>query len=255
MPGGCSGRWRGAELGILFENAEIFERAHAIDTVVFDKTGTLTRGEMVLSGVEQRLEARGETTFFGVWDREVRGVVSVSDELRPGARVAVAELIELGVHVAMISGDARAPAGRAARQAGIEDVVAEALPADKRQALVDIQASGRRVAFVGDGSNDAPALAQADLGIPVGSGTEIAAETGDVVLSSGDPLLVPQALRLAHRTFRTISQNLLWAFAYNSAAIPAAAFGLLDPMIAAGAMALSSVSVVLNSLRPRRLSP
>jgi cation-transporting ATPase V len=333
------GSGRGAELGVLFKSAEIFERAHGIDTVVFDKTGTLTRGEMQLSGVEcsgdvaeflhrigsleaasnhpigdavaagarersgelaevsavevvpgsgvrgevdgvcivagkpawviesgfpispdldaarQRLEARGDTTFLGAWDGAVRGVVSVSDSLRPGAAAAVAELEAMGATVSMISGDARAPAERAAHEAGIEDVIAEALPSDKRQALVDLQARGRRVAFVGDGINDAPALAQADLGIAVGSGTEIAAETGDVVLLSGDPRLVPQALRLARRTFRTISQNLFWAFAYNTAAIPAAAFGLLDPMVAAGAMALSSVSVVLNSLRLRRFSP
>jgi Cu+-exporting ATPase len=197
-------------------------------------------------------EARGETTFFGAWDGRVRGVVSVSDSLRPGAREAVSQLLAQGAQVAMISGDARAAAQHAASEAGIDDVVAEALPDDKRRMLADRQARGRRVAFVGDGINDAPALAQADLGMAVASGTEIAAETGDVVLLSGDPRAVPQALRLARQTFRTISQNLFWAFAYNTAAIPAAALGWLDPMIAAGAMAFSSVSVVLNSLRLRR---
>jgi P-type E1-E2 ATPase len=121
--------------------------------------------------------------------------------------------------------------------------------------VIEIQASGKRVAFVGDGINDAPALIQADIGVAVGSGTDIAVEAGDVVLLNGDPRLVPVAIDLATQTLRTIKQNLFWAFAYNTAAIPLAAAGLLDPMIAAAAMAFSSVSVVLNALRLKRFKP
>jgi Cu+-exporting ATPase len=131
-------------------------------------------------------------------------------------------------------------------------VLAEVLPAGKAEAVAALQAEGRTVAFVGDGINDAPALTRADLGMAVGTGTDVAIEAGEVVLMSGDPALVHTGLRLARAAFRTIRQNLFWAFAYNTAAIPLAAAGLLDPMIAAGAMALSSVSVVANSLRLRR---
>jgi P-type E1-E2 ATPase len=128
-------------------------------------------------------------------------------------------------------------------------------PEDKANKVAALQSSGKRVAFVGDGINDAPALVQADLGMAVGSGTEVAIESGDVVLLNGDPTLVPTAIDLAGATFRTIKQNLFWAFAYNTAAIPLAALGFLNPMIAAGAMAFSSVSVVLNALRLRGFQP
>ena len=128
------------------------------------------------------------------------------------------------------------------------------MPGEKASEIDRLQTAGRTVAFVGDGINDAPALTAADLGIAVGTGTDIAIESGDIVLMSGDPALVPTSVELARATFRTIRQNLFWAFAYNTAAIPLAAAGLLDPMIAAGAMALSSVSVVANSLRLRRFT-
>ncbi|MGA8038846.1 MAG: HAD-IC family P-type ATPase, partial [Acidimicrobiia bacterium] len=129
------------------------------------------------------------------------------------------------------------------------------LPGEKASQITALQDEGSTVVFVGDGVNDAPALTQADLGMAVGSGTEVAVEAGDVVLLNGDPRLVPAGIDLAHATFRTIRQNLLWAFGYNTAAIPIAALGLLNPMIAAGAMAFSSVSVVLNALRLRRFRP
>jgi len=167
----------------------------------------------------------------------------------------VARLRARGVDVAMITGDNRRTAEAIATQVGIDRVIAEVLPGDKAAEVERLRAAGRRVAFVGDGVNDAPALIAADLGMAIGTGSDVAVEAGQVVLMSGDPQLAEVALGLAARTFRVIKENLFWAFAYNIAAIPLAAFGFLDPMIAAAAMAMSSVSVVGNSLRLRRYRP
>jgi heavy metal translocating P-type ATPase len=330
------GSGRGAELGVIFKGAEIFERSRAIQTILFDKTGTLTRGMMSLSdvrtdedearflylaatveaasehpigravalGAEEldielgrtinfenfagrgvrgtvdgvqvvvgkaklladqgllipdryldeaaRLETEGRTVFLVGWDAEARGVLAVADTLRATARPAVAALQALGVEVAMITGDNQRTAASIAAETGIDHFVAEVLPGEKADQVRRFQEQDKTVAFVGDGINDAPALTQADLGMAVGTGTDVAIEAGDVILMSGDPALAETAMKLARATFRTIRQNLFWAFFYNVAMIPLAAAGLLNPMFAAAAMAFSSVSVVTNSLRLRR---
>ena len=200
----------------------------------------------------ERIEGEAKTAFLAGWDGEVRGVIAVADSVKPQSAAAVADLRAMGVRVAMLTGDNRRTALAIASSLGIDEVHAEVMPGDKVEEVRRLQEQGLVVAFVGDGVNDAPALTQADLGIAIGTGTDVAIEAGDVVLMSGDPALVVRVMRLARRTFRTIVENLFWAFFYNVAAIPLAALGLLNPMIAAGAMAFSSVSVVANSLRLRR---
>jgi len=333
------GSGRGAEVGILFKQAEVFERARDVDTVLFDKTGTLTTGVMDLTDVDSdvdpgeflrlvasveaasghpigkavalgadergvqlqepdrveslaglgvvgsieghevvvgkeklvvdkglqvadrwraalaRLEEEGKTAFLAGWEGEVKGVVAVADTVREESRAAVARLTAAGIATRMVTGDNQRTAVRIAEQIGITEVDSEVMPGEKVDLVRRIQSEGHQVAFVGDGINDAPALTQADLGMAVGTGTEVALEAGDVVLLNGDPRLVPTAIDLANATFRTIRQNLFWAFGYNVAAIPLAAVGLLDPMIAAAAMAFSSLSVVLNALRLKRFTP
>jgi heavy metal translocating P-type ATPase len=330
------GSGRGAELGILFKRAEVFETAGKVDTVVFDKTGTLTTGVMTLTdlrtsvsereflGLVASLEAasghpigmavalaaddagidlvepdrvetlpgfgvvgtvggrdllvgkaklladrglaiadrwmeemarwenEGKTAFVAGWDGEAKGVIAVADTIRDGSISSVARLAGRGIDTLMITGDNHRTAARIGAQIGIGAVHAEVVPGEKADHVARLQSSGRSVVFVGDGINDAPALTQADLGMAMGSGTDVAVEAGDVVLLNPDTRLVPVAIELAATTLRTIKQNLMWAFGYNTAAIPLAAAGLLDPMVAAAAMALSSVSVVLNALRLRR---
>jgi cation-transporting ATPase V/Cu+-exporting ATPase len=200
----------------------------------------------------RRLEDRGKTVVFAGWDGQARGLLAVRDEPKPGSTEAVAALRELGLDVAMITGDNTRTALAVAREVGIERVLAEVLPADKAAEVERLQASGLRVAMVGDGINDAPALARADLGVALGTGTDVAIEASDITLVSGDVRGVATALRLSRRTFAVILQNLAWASVYNLALIPLAAAGLLNPAIAGAAMACSSVSVVTNSLRLRR---
>lgn len=330
------GSGRGAELGILFKTAEVFERARTIDTIAFDKTGTITAGRMTVeelqtsvdadrfltlvaslesasghpvaravtleaeerdlplsqpSDVEEmpggglrgtvdgtavivgnsrlidsygvvisadtasqisKLESKGRTVFLAAWNGEVRGHVALVDAPRPGVSMALRDLSALDIGLVMVTGDNPVTAQAVAEKVGINRVLDSVAPEEKAATVAAMQQRGETVAFVGDGVNDAPALTQADLGMAVGSGTDIAIEAGDVVLLSGDPRQVVTAVKLARRTHRTIGQNLFWAFFYNAAAIPLAAFGRLDPSIAALAMAFSSVSVVMNSVRLKR---
>jgi heavy metal translocating P-type ATPase len=333
------GSGKGAELGILFKRAEVFERARDVDTVLFDKTGTLTTGVMtprwvetdanreeflqlvgslevssghpvgmavglaadeagvalsdvdqieivpglgvfgevgghvVAAGTEAFMDERGLTgsgefapafekgqndgftTFYAGWDGEVKGVLAVSDSIRPESAEAVRRLRAIGIDAEMITGDNQETADRVGEAVGIETVYANSTPDSKAKRVGQLQEQGKVVAFFGDGVNDAPALTQADLGMAVGSGTGVAIEAGSIVLLRDDPRLAPVAVELAGSTLRTIKGNLVWAFLYNTVAIPVAAVGLLSPTIAAAAMAFSSVSVVLNALRLKQFKP
>jgi heavy metal translocating P-type ATPase len=199
-----------------------------------------------------RLSARGLTTFLIRRDGDVIGLVAVSDRVRPEAASTVGRLRDLGLDVAMVTGDRRTTAEAIASSAGIRRVLAEVYPGGKVDEVARLQGDGHRVVFVGDGINDAPALAQADVGVALGTGTDVAIEAADVALLGGGLDGAADALDLARRTYRVIAQNLFWAFAYNVVMIPLAVFGVLTPMWAAGAMAASSVSVVVNALRLRR---
>jgi len=197
-------------------------------------------------------EAAGATVTVVAWDGQVRGAISVADTIKPTSREAVARLRELGLTPILLTGDNPGAARAIADQAGIEDVRAGVTPQGKLDTIRDLQAAGRVVAMVGDGVNDAAALAAADLGIAMGTGTDAAITAADLTIVSGDLVLVPDAIRLARRTLGTIKGNLFWAFAYNVAALPVAMLALLNPILAGAAMAFSSVFVVTNSLRLRR---
>ena len=197
-------------------------------------------------------EADGRTIVAVAYDHTPVGVIAVADSLKEGAKAAIERLRTERIATVMITGDNRKTAEAIAKEIGIDRVFAEVLPQDKAGQVRELQKTGQRVAFVGDGINDAPALVQADLGIAIGTGTDIAIEAGNIVLVKGHPLKVIEALRLSRLTFKTIKQNMFWAFFYNVAAIPLAALGLLNPMIAAAAMAGSSLTVVGNSLRIKR---
>jgi Cu+-exporting ATPase len=196
----------------------------------------------------------GKTVVRVSIDGMIQGAVAIADTPKTDAKSAIADLKRLGMAVMMITGDNERTARAVANELGIDDVIAGVLPSGKAAAIKKLQEVGRSVVFVGDGINDAPAIVQSNLGIAIGTGSDIAIEAGDMVLVSGGPAKVVYALALARKTFGTIRQNLFWAFFYNVIAIPVAAFGLLNPMIAGGAMAFSSVSVVLNALRIKRLT-
>jgi Cu+-exporting ATPase len=240
--------------GLGVEGAMDFDRA-----VVAGRPALLAEWGLVvpeeLDAARLAAEAQGRTAILAGWDGKARALFVVADALKPTSPEAVDRLRALGLRPLLLTGDNETTARAVAAEAGIAEVIAEVMPADKADVVRRLQAEGRVVAMVGDGINDAPALAQADLGLAIGTGTDVAIEASDLTLVSGDLRAAPEAIRLSRATLRTIKQNLGWAFGYNVAAIPLAAAGLLNPVIAAAAMALSSVSVVGNALRLRRFRP
>ncbi len=253
-------------------NVDNFEAipGHGIEVVIQGKNIVLGNKklmdemeiEITLQKESDKLAEEGKTPMYVAIDNRLAGIIAVADVMKESSKRAIDALHSMGIEVAMITGDNKRTAEAIAGQAGIDRVLAEVLPQDKASEIKKLQAEGKKVAMVGDGINDAPALAQADIGIAIGSGTDVAIESADIVLMRSDLMDVPTAIQLSKRTIRNIKQNLFWAFAYNSAGIPIAAgllylIGgpLLNPMIAAGAMAFSSVSVLINALRLKRFKP
>jgi len=248
--------------------------------VLLGNLGLIKDRGLSLNGLEGKavhLFDQGKTVMFLGVDSQVVGIIALADTLKPNAMEAVAELHKIGIETLMLTGDNRRTAEAIAREVGIDRVLAEVLPERKAEEVKKLQDEGQVVAMVGDGINDAPALAQADVGIAIGTGTDVAVETADITLISGDLTGIVTAISLSKRTMTTIKQNLFWAFAYNTALIPVAAgvlylafghsgvpsglhfilgdYGFLNPILAAAAMAASSITVVFNSLRLKRFRP
>ncbi|OZU89120.1 copper-translocating P-type ATPase [Virgibacillus indicus] len=235
---------------------------HGIEATISDNTilvgnrKLMQNHQIEVGGAEQEMidyEVEGKTAMLIAVNGEYRGIVAVADTIKETAPQAIRELKKEGLEVIMLTGDNERTAQAIAKQVGIDQVIAQVLPEEKADKVKEIQLQGKKVAMVGDGVNDAPALAIADIGIAIGTGTEVAIEAADVTILGGELLLIPKAIKISHATIKNIRQNLFWAFGYNTAGIPVAAIGLLAPWIAGAAMALSSVSVVSNSLRLKRV--
>jgi Cu+-exporting ATPase len=249
-------------------------------TLLLGNLKLMQDNHVALDGLEEKARAlwnNGKTVIFLAVNGKATGIISLADTLKPNAREAMMEIRRMGIETAMVTGDNARAAEAIAHEAGIEHVLAEVLPENKSGEVKKLQEQGKIVGMVGDGINDAPALAQADVGIAIGTGTDIAMETGDITLIRGEPASIITAIQLSRRTMRTIKQNLFWAFAYNVLLIPVAAgvlylafhnggvpsglrgvlgdYGFLNPILAAAAMAVSSVTVVSNSLRLRNFKP
>ena len=225
----------------------------------------MTERGIALAEIDQasdRLATEGKTPMYIAIDGEMAGIIAVADTVKQHSRQAIEKLHQMGIEVVMITGDNKRTAEAIAQGVGIDRVLSEVLPEDKANEVKKLQAEGKKVGMVGDGINDAPALAQSDIGLAIGSGTDVAMESADIVLMRSDLMDVPTALELSHATIRNIKQNLFWAFAYNVIGIPIAMgllhiFGgpLLNPMLAGAAMSFSSVSVLVNALRLKRFKP
>jgi Cu+-exporting ATPase len=235
--------------------AVISGHAVAVGRAAWLETEWAQRVPAELAARAAQAEAAGQTVVFAGWDGRIRGVVIVADTIKPTSAEAITRLRGMGLHPVLLTGDNERAARAVAGAVGIDEVIAGVLPAGKAAAVKELQAAGRVVAMAGDGVNDAAALAQADLGLAMGTGTDAAIEAADLTLVRGDLSAIPDAILLSRRTLATIKGNLFWAFAYNAAAIPLAALGFLSPLIAGAAMAFSSVFVVTNSLRLRRFQP
>ncbi len=251
------------EKGIEVKDAESFEAVpgHGIRVVIDGKDVLVgNRRLMQINGIDtahleqniQTLETHGKTAILVAANKAIMGIIAVADTLKENSAEAVADLKKIGVETIMLTGDNERTAKAIAMQVGIDRVIANVLPGEKADVIKKLQAEGKVVAMVGDGINDAPALAQSDIGIAVGSGSDVAKETGGIVLIKDDLRDVVAGIKLSKATMKKIKQNMFWALGYNTAAIPIAAVGLLNPIIAAAAMAISSLSVVANSALLKR---
>ncbi|HAK42980.1 MAG TPA: heavy metal translocating P-type ATPase, partial [Clostridium sp.] len=265
---------RGAEeKGLALKNIDKFDAipGHGIEVEIENKDILLGNKKLMveksidissLGETSDRLASEGKTPMYIAIDGRLAGIIAVADTVKSSSKKAIESLHEMGIKVAMITGDNKRTADAIAKQVGIDIVLSEVLPEDKANEVKKLQEGGNRVGMVGDGINDAPALAQADIGIAIGSGTDVAIESADIVLMRSDLMDVISAIKLSKATIKNIKENLFWAFGYNVLGIPVAMgllhiFGgpLLNPMIAAAAMSLSSVSVLTNALRLKKFKP
>lgn len=254
----------GQEKGIKYIEPSSFEAipGHGIRVTINEKmifVGTrklMQENNIEINRFEDKMvnmEKEGKTSMLIAIDSQVEGIIAVADTVKESTKEAVRDLKALGIKLVMLTGDNKRTAEAIGREVGIDEVIAEVVPEQKAEKVKQLQAEGRKVAMVGDGINDAPALATADIGIAIGTGTDVAIEAADLTILGGELTLIPKAIDLSQKTMKNIRQNLFWALAYNSAGIPIAAIGLLAPWVAGAAMAFSSVSVVTNSLRLKRV--